>query len=67
MSSPYSSMDTINPAHSAGALVINPHVATAIWAIVLALACAVVVIIAEMVKQRSEQDAKRRRGKTPPG
>jgi uncharacterized membrane protein len=58
-------METINPAHSAHTLVINPHVATAIWAIVLALACAVVVIIAEMVKQRSEHDAKQRR-KTPP-
>jgi hypothetical protein len=65
MSSPYSSMETINPAHSAHALVINPHVATAVWAIVLALVCAVVVIIAEMVKQRSEQHAKQRR-KTPP-
>lgn len=65
MSSPYSSIETINSAHNAHALVINPHVATAIWAIVLALACAVVVIIAEMVKQRNEQDAKRRR-RTPP-
>lgn len=64
MSSPYSSMDTVNAAHSAHTLVINPHVATAIWAIVLAVACAVVLVIAEMVKQRNEQDAKRRR--TPP-
>jgi hypothetical protein len=65
MSSPYTSMDTISPAHSAHALVINPHVATAIWAIVLALACALVLIIAEMVKHRSEQEAKRRH-KPPP-
>ncbi len=66
MSSPYSSMDTINAAHGAHALVIEPHVATAIWAIVLALACALVVIVAEMVKQRSAQEPKRPR-KTPPG
>jgi NADH:ubiquinone oxidoreductase subunit 3 (subunit A) len=57
-------METISPAHSAHALVINPHVATAIWAIVLALACAVVLIIAEMVKSRTEE-TKRRRHKPP--
>ena len=67
MSSPYSSMDTINAAHGAHAVVISPHVATAIWAIVLALACALVVIIAEMVKQRNDPaEVKRRRRKTPP-
>jgi uncharacterized membrane protein len=66
MSSPYSSMDTINAAHGAQSLVISPHVATAIWAIVLAIACALVVIIAEKVKQRNEAEVKRRRGKTPP-
>lgn len=68
MSSPYSSMETINAAHGAHTLVIDPHVATAIWAIVLALACALVVIIAEMVKkQRTESaEVKRRRRKTPP-
>jgi hypothetical protein len=67
MSSPYSSMETINAAHGAHTFVIDPHVATAIWAIVLAVACAVVLIIAEMVKQRTESaEAKRRRRKTPP-
>lgn len=65
MSSPYSSIDTINAAHGAHSLVISPHVATAIWAIVLAVACALVLVIAEMVKQRSEAEVKRRR-KTPP-
>ena len=69
MSSPYSSMDTIQaqsaPAHGLHTLVINPHVATAIWAIVLALACVIVVIVADMVKQRNEQDAKRRRHNPP--
>jgi hypothetical protein len=67
MSSPYSSMETINAAHGAHTLVVDPHVATAIWAIVLAVACALVLIIAEMVKQRNgPAEAKRRRGKTPP-
>ena len=67
MSSPYSSMETINAAHGSHALVINPHVATAIWAIVLAVACALVLIIAEMVKQRNDPpEVKRRRRKTPP-
>ena len=67
MSSPYSSVETINAAHGAHALVIDPHVATAIWAIVLAIACALVVIIAEMVKQRNDAaEVKRRRRKTPP-
>ena len=65
MSSPYSSVETINAAHGAHALVIDPHVATAIWAIVLAVACALVLIIAEMVKQRNAHDGKRRR-RTPP-
>jgi len=67
MSSPYSSVETINAAHGAHALVIDPHVATAIWAIVLAIACALVVIIAEMVKQRHDAaEVKRRRRKPPP-
>jgi len=67
MSSPYNSIETINAAHGAHAVVISPHVATAIWAIVLALACALVVIIAEMVKQRNDPaEVKRRRRKTPP-
>jgi hypothetical protein len=60
-------MQTINAAHGAHALVIDPHVATAIWAIVLAVSCALVVIIAEMVKQRNETAEVKRRGrKTPP-
>jgi hypothetical protein len=59
-------METINAAHGAHTLVINPHVATAIWAIVLAVACALVVIIAEMVKQRSDSADIKRRRKTPP-
>jgi len=67
MSSPYNSIDTINAAHSAHTFVINPHVATAIWAIVLAIACALVMVIAEMVKKRNDSaEAKRRRGRTPP-
>ena len=67
MSSPFSSTETISAAHGAHALVINPHVATAIWAIVLAVACALVLIIAEMVKQRNDPaEMKRRRRKTPP-
>jgi len=68
MSSPYHAMDTMNAAHGAHTLVIDPHVATAVWAIVLALVCALVMIIAEMVKQRNEPaDAERRRRKNPPG
>ena len=66
MSSPYSSIDTINAAHGAQTLVLNPHVATAIWAIVLAVVCALVVIIAEMVKQRSDSAEVKRRRKSPP-
>jgi hypothetical protein len=60
-------METINAAHGSHALVINPHVATAIWAIVLAIACALVMIIAEMVRQRNgSAEVKRRRRKNPP-
>jgi NADH:ubiquinone oxidoreductase subunit 3 (subunit A) len=46
--------------------VIDPHVATAIWAIVLAVACALVMIIAEMVKRRNAPAKAKQRGKTPP-
>ncbi len=69
MSSPLSSMHAVNAAHNAYALVIRPHVATAMWAIVLAIACALVMVIAELVKQRNNEepsDPKRRRRKTPP-
>jgi hypothetical protein len=60
-------METINAAHNAHTLVIDPHVATAIWAIVLAVACALVMIIAEVVKQRNHPaEAKRGRGEPPP-
>jgi hypothetical protein len=60
-------MESINAGHGAHALVIDPHVATAIWAIVLAVACALVLIIAEMVKQRNGSgEVKRPRRKTPP-
>lgn len=64
MSSPYSSIGAINATQSA--LVIDPHVATAVWAIVLAVACALVIIIAEMVKQRNAPAEAKRRGKHPP-
>ncbi len=67
MSSPYSSTDTINNAgHSAYTLVIDPHVATAIWAIVLAVACALVMIIAEMVKRRNAPADTKHQSKSPP-
>jgi hypothetical protein len=67
MSSPYSSMETINNAgRGAYTLVVDPHVATAIWAIVLAVACALVMIIAEKVKQRNAPTEAKHRGKTPP-
>lgn len=58
MSSPYSPLDAINA--------IDPHVATAVWAIILAVACALVMIIAEMVKQRNAPAEAKRRGKEPP-
>lgn len=64
MSSPYNAISAINAAH--GAPVIDPHVATAVWAIVLAVACALVIIIAEMVKQRNAPAEAKRRGKHPP-
>jgi hypothetical protein len=57
-------MDAINATH--GALVIDPHVAAAVWAIVLAMACALVIIIADMVKQRNAPTEAKRRGKHPP-
>ena len=67
MGSSYSPVDTINSAaHSATTLVIDPHVATAIWAIVLAIACAVVMVVAEMVKKQRNAVATERRDKTPP-
>ncbi|HEX3974390.1 MAG TPA: hypothetical protein VHX19_23860 [Stellaceae bacterium] len=64
MSSPYGSMDAINASHNA--LAIDPHVATAVWAIVLAMVCALVIIIAEMVKQRNTPAEAKRQGKNPP-
>jgi uncharacterized membrane protein len=36
---------------------VNPHVQTAVWAIVLAIACALVLIVAEMVKERKTATA----------
>jgi hypothetical protein len=67
MSSPNGSVETINnAAHGAYTLVIDPHVATAMWAIVLAVACAVVMIVAEMVKRRNAPGEAKHRGKTPP-
>ncbi|HVA12718.1 MAG TPA: hypothetical protein VNF99_05685 [Stellaceae bacterium] len=69
MSSPLSSMDAIGSAHGASALVVDPHVAIAIWAIILAVACALVLFIAEMVKARnaSAVPGKRNDPKKPPG
>jgi uncharacterized membrane protein len=66
MSSPYGSAEAVgNTAHQVYTLAIDPHVATAIWAIVLAIACAVVMVVAEMVKRRNAP-AEAERDKTPP-
>ena len=52
MSSPFSSTDPAGAAHNAARFVVDPHIETAVWAIVLAIAGALVLIIAEMVKRR---------------
>jgi hypothetical protein len=41
---------SIDYSESAYRLVIEPHVANAIWAIITALACVLVMIVAEMIK-----------------
>jgi NADH:ubiquinone oxidoreductase subunit 3 (subunit A) len=38
---------------SAYRLVIEPHVAVAIWAVIAALACVLVMIVAEMIKNHA--------------
>jgi hypothetical protein len=65
MNSPFNSLGTAGAAHGS---VIDPHVATAVWAIVLAVACALVMIIAEIVRERNSgpTGAKRKRRKNPP-
>lgn len=45
-------MRSIDYAHSAYRLVIEPHVEAAIWAIIAALVCILVMIIDEMIKAR---------------
>lgn len=46
-------MRSFEDAHSAYRLVIEPHVDLAIWAIILALGCVLVMVIDEMLKTRS--------------
>jgi len=60
MSSPFGA------AHSLSAIIIDPHIAKAIWAIVLAIACALVTIIADIVKVRSLAAERRQRRHPPP-
>jgi len=38
--------------HSAYVLVFDPQVETAVWAILLAVGCALVLVVSEMVKNR---------------
>jgi hypothetical protein len=38
--------------HSAYVLVFDPQVETAVWAILLAVGCALVLVLSEMVKNR---------------
>lgn len=57
MSSPLGWTDAIGSAHGAAQLILDPHVQTAIWAVALAIACALVMIIAEMVKRHDTDPA----------
>jgi len=57
MSSPLGSTDAIGSAQGAAQLILDPHVQTAIWAVALAIACALVMIVAEMVKQHDTDSA----------
>jgi hypothetical protein len=69
MSSPSGSMDAAGAAHGVYSFAVEPHVATAVWAIVLAIACALVIVIAEMVKARNPAPVSKKRDgpKNPPG
>lgn len=60
-------MSAIGYAHSAYRLVVEPHVETAIWTIIAALACVLVMIIDEMIKSRNATTApgNRTRSKKP--
>lgn len=52
MTAPVSSLDPAGTAQTAYHYAANPHVQTAVWAIVLAIVCALVLIVAEIVKER---------------
>jgi hypothetical protein len=46
-------MQSTDYSHGAYRLVVEPHVEIAIWAIIIALGCILVVVIDEMVKRRN--------------
>lgn len=52
MTAPANSLDPAGSAQTAYHYAVNPHVQTAVWAIVLAIVCALVLIISEIVKER---------------
>jgi hypothetical protein len=65
MSSPFGAVDPAGTTHDVYTVVIEPHVGAAIWAIVLAIVCALMLMVIESVKARSPQ-SERRRGRKPP-
>jgi hypothetical protein len=48
-------MSSIEYSQSAYTFVVGPHIETAIWAIIAALACVLVVIVGEMVKKHKAE------------
>ena len=65
MSSSFGSSGSIGAAHDAYRLVIEPHVQVAIWALMAAVAVALVMIIVDMIKDRDREAAPARK-KIPP-
>lgn len=61
MTAPVSSLDPAGTAQTAYHYAANPHVQTAVWAIVLAIVCALVLIVAEIVKERHSATAPSKR------
>jgi hypothetical protein len=53
-------MQSIDHSGNVYRLVVEPHVEIAIWAIILALGCALVMVVGEIVKRRNAPAAAQR-------
>lgn len=59
-------MQAVGQSHDVYRLVVEPHIADAIWAILIAIACALVMLIDEMLKRRNAaQPSPRHRPRKP--